>query len=162
MSACFFYSNNGFSWRAADTNWSPAAGEVVFDTVPSSEQLAAAFPSYAAAAAAAVLAASAQAALAAGCQIVSTGNPSTLDGTYPVDAASQAYVNAEVTSILLNGTFTDGTSSAAWLDVSNAAHTFSLAQFKTLATALGAFVTGCLKVINGQSASLPAQPATIA
>ena len=99
--------------------------------------------------------------LLAGCQVASTSTAA-LDGTYPTDPASQAHVTAEITSVLLNGTFADGTASIAWLDVAGAAHTFTVLQFKTLATALAGFVSGALKVINGQAMTLPAQPVTIA
>lgn len=156
-------SNNGLSFRRVAANYVAAAGEVLFsdDPMPTAAQLGAAFPGYAAAVSALALQQQAQAMLAAGCQVVSSGTPA-LSGTYPTDAASQAHINAEATSILLNGTFTDGTSSIVWLDVAGDPHTFSIAQFKTLATALAAYVTACLKVINGQSTTLSAQPSTIA
>lgn len=107
------------------------------------------------------LAQQAAALLAAGCAITSTSTP-TLSGTYACDTLSQQHVQAEVTSILLNGTFADGTTSAVWLDAADAPHTFTIAEFKALATALAAFVSGCLKVVNGQSTTLPTQPSTIA
>lgn len=107
------------------------------------------------------LAEKAAAMLAAGCQI-SSGSAATLDGTYPCGADEQVHIQAEVTSILLNGAFTDGSPSIAWQDASGASHTFTVAQFKTLATAIASFVTGCLRVINGQSPTLPTQPSAIA
>jgi hypothetical protein len=107
------------------------------------------------------LAQQALALLSAGCAIVSTGTPA-LDGTYPTDAASQQYVTSEVTSILLNGTFTDGATDLAWIDVSGTPHDFTIPEFKALATALAAFVTGCVKCTTGQADALPAQPVTIA
>lgn len=107
------------------------------------------------------LAQQAQALLAAGCAITSTSTPA-LDSTYATDATSQQHVQAEITSILLNGTFADGTTSIAWLDASNVAHTFTIAEFKALATALAAFVSACLKVVNGQATVLPSQPSVLA
>lgn len=107
------------------------------------------------------LAQQAQALLATGLEITSTGDGA-LDGTYPCGAAIQLQVNSEVTSILLNDTFTDGSTSLAWLDASGAPHEFSIAQFKTLATALAAFATGCIRCVTGQSTALPSSSATIA
>lgn len=106
------------------------------------------------------LAQQAQALLAGGCQVASTGTAA-LSGIYPADPATQQNITAEITSILMNGTFTDSGSTVQWLDVSGATHVFTVAQFKTLAAALAAFVTGCLKAANGLAATLPAQPATI-
>jgi hypothetical protein len=155
------YSNNGMSLRFVPPSYQAQAGEVLFPTYASPIALTAAFPGYAAAAAAQTLVQQAATMLATGCQVASTGTPA-LNGTYPTDAISQQHVQAEITSILLNGTFADGTSEIEWLDASGVPHAFSVAQFKTLATALGTFVSGVLKVINGQSATLPTQPAQIA
>lgn len=107
------------------------------------------------------LAQQAAALIAAGLTITSTST-SSLDGTYATDPVSQQHISAEVTSILLNDTFTDGTSSIAWLDAAGASHTFTVAQFKTFATAVAAFVSACLKCVNGQSTTLPSASATIA
>ena len=108
----------------------------------------------------ATLAQQANALLAAGLAITSTAT-SALDATYPTSNAAQQYINAEVTSILLNGTFADGTNALAWLDTSGASHTFTVPQFKTLATAVASFVSACLKCVNGQSTTLPSASATI-
>jgi hypothetical protein len=40
------YSNNGFSMRAVEDNYSPASGEVVFQAEATDEQLETAFPGY--------------------------------------------------------------------------------------------------------------------
>lgn len=39
--------------------------------------------------------------------------------------------------------------------------TFTIAQFKTLVTAIVAFVSGCVKCINGQPAALPSSTVNI-
>jgi hypothetical protein len=161
MLAGYAYSNNGLSWRTVESDWTLAAGEVYFATEPTTTELEAAFSGYSVASAAATLVASAQAQLAAGLAITSTGTPA-LDATYPCDPTAQQQINAEITSILLNDTFTDGSTALNWLDATGAAHSFSIANFKNLATVLAAFVTGNLKCINGQSSTLPATSATIA
>lgn len=100
--------------------------------------------------------------LGAGLTITSTGTPA-LNATYPVDAITQQQINAEITSILLNSAFTDGTTTlTTWLDVTGTAHSFSITNYKNFATAFASFVTGCAKCINGQASSLPATTATIA
>lgn len=107
------------------------------------------------------LAQQASAMIGTGLTITSTSTPA-LDGTYSVGATAQQQINAEVTSILLNDTFADGSSTIEWLDVTGASHAFTIAQFKTLATAIAAFVSACVKVMNGQVMTLPATTATIA
>jgi hypothetical protein len=97
---------------------------------------------------------------AAGLAVTSTGAPS-LNATYPCDAVTGQQVNAEVTSLLLNDAFTDGNTTIPWLDMNSTAHTFSIAQYKSLATAIAAFVTGCIRCINEQSTTLPSNTATI-
>ncbi len=106
------------------------------------------------------LAQQAQALLDGGFQVTSTSTPA-INGTYPCDATTQQQINAEITSLLLNGTFTDGTTSLVWSDKSGAEHIFEVTQFKAFATRLAAFVTGCVKATKGRATGLPVQPATI-
>ena len=103
----------------------------------------------------------ANAMLAQGCQIVSTGTPA-LNGTYALDPATQSRIQAEIISILVNGTFTNGGTTIAWPDVSGAAHSCTIAQFKALATALGGCVTTLIGIAQANSGTLPTQPVTIA
>ena len=98
-------------------------------------------------------------AMAAGLTITSTGTPA-LSGVYTVDITAQV-ITSQVTSILLNGTFADGTGSVAWPDTSGALHTFTIAQFKVFATAVAAYVAALFKAINGISTTLPSGSVTI-
>lgn len=99
--------------------------------------------------------------LAAGLAITSTAT-SGLNATYPSDPNTISYVNSELNAILLNNTFADGTSAIQWPDISGALHAFDVAQFKTFASALGAFVSGIRKCVIGVSgAVLPDSSATI-
>lgn len=43
------YSNNGFSFRAVDGDFAPQTGEVMFQDIPTADQLDVAFPGYKAA-----------------------------------------------------------------------------------------------------------------
>ena len=100
------------------------------------------------------LAQQAVAMLAAGCQITSTGTPA-LNATYPCDPTTQADIQAELISLMLNNTFTNGTTTLLWLDATNTPRAFSVAAFKAFATAVGTFV-GALKIIAAtNSGTLP-------
>ena len=108
-----------------------------------------------------VISAAAAAALAGGLAVTSTGTPA-LNGTYACDSNTTANINAEITSVMLNSTFADGTTSLAWPDTSLALHTFNVTQFKAFATALAAFVSGVRKYAMGINSSLPSSSVTIA
>lgn len=154
----FLFSNNGMTYRMGSEQ-SLVSGEVYFDHYPTTEEMTAAFPGYEDAVAAAELATEAQALLDAGLGIISSD--ASLIGTYPCDPATQQDVSAEVTSILLNSVFTDGTTSLPWPDIGGALHNFDVDHFKNYATAVASFVTGCTRVIKGQSTTLPPSRATI-
>lgn len=102
-----------------------------------------------------------QALLAGPVAVTSTGTPA-LSASYGITEQDQAHVLSEVQSLMLNGTFADGSTTVAWPDASGVVHTFSVAEFKAFATAMGAFVAGCYKVLNGSSTSLPSAALTIA
>lgn len=108
------------------------------------------------------LAQQAQSALNAGLTITSASTPA-LDGTYSVDAPAQQRIVAEVTAILLNGTFADGATTLEWLDMHGAPHSFpSTAEFKVFASAVSAYVANLTKCMLGQASTLPAATADIA
>ena len=102
----------------------------------------------------------AQALLNAGLQIVSASTPS-LDATYACDSQTTAYINAEITSILLDNTFADGSSTIDWPDVQGDLHNFSVDEFKSFAKAIGNFVSLCRACIIGSSTTLPSNSAKI-
>lgn len=112
--------------------------------------------------AAQLLAQQAQTALGAGLTITSTSTPA-LDGVYACDPTTIGFVNSEINAILLNATFADGSTALEWPDMTGALHLYTIAQFKTLAVALGEFVSGIRKcVIGATGATLPPATATIA
>jgi hypothetical protein len=90
-----------------------------------------------------------QAQIGKGVAVTSTNFSATLNGTYPIDSATQLQTVAVVTSILLNGTATDGGSTVSWLDSSGVPHTFTISQFKTFATAVAAYVTSLSPQVVG-------------
>ncbi len=103
------------------------------------------------------------AALLSGTVTVTSASTPSLNGTYTITAADQAHLDAEIVSILLNGTFADGTSTVEWPDTANPPvnHAFTVAQFKTFASAIAAFVAACSKCINGVSTTLPSNQLSI-
>ena len=97
----------------------------------------------------------ATAALSAGLSLTWTASTA-LNGTYAVDPLTQANIQAELLSILENGGFTNGTGTLAWLDISGAAHSMTVTQFKLFATAVGAYVGALVPIASTNSGTLPA------
>lgn len=96
-----------------------------------------------------------------GLSITSNSTPS-LNAVYSASPNTITYVNSEVVSILLNGTFTGGSSTLQWADITGTLHTFpSTDSFKAFATVLGAFVNGAIQVEIGASTTLPSNSVTI-
>ncbi|WP_175952886.1 hypothetical protein [Burkholderia sp. BCC0405] len=103
----------------------------------------------------------AQNAFSAGLTVTSSSTPS-LSGTFSVNNIAQQRVMAEVTSILLNGTFANGSDTAVWQDASGTEHTFTIAQFKEFASVFSAYVASVTMCMLGQSSALPSSDVTIA
>jgi hypothetical protein len=96
-----------------------------------------------------------------GLTITSASTP-TINGTYACDNNTTAEINAEITSILLNNTFADGSSTLVWLDAEQIPHTFnSISEFKIFATAIAAFVSRCIKYASGLSATPPSNSVSV-
>lgn len=93
-------------------------------------------------------------------EIRSASTPA-LNAIYPINATAHAQITTEVTAILLNGTFADRAATVVWLDETGAQHIFTVAQFKMLARAIAAYVSGWTKFANGIVTTTPTQPATI-
>ena len=77
----------------------------------------------------------------AGMQIVSATYPA-LNGTYPIDAATQQYIQAISLYVVINGQFPAGLSSMPLDDINGVNHKFpTTAEWQAFATALQDFVT---------------------
>ena len=84
---------------------------------------------------------------------------------FDVGPDTQNHITAEVTSILLDGTFVGGASTIAWPDLIipyPAQHLWTVDQFKVFARAQGAYVAALYKVINGTATTLPPASVTLA
>jgi hypothetical protein len=107
----------------------------------------------------------AAAAIAAGIVVTSNATPD-LDGTYPVDPATQVKLNSAITYLMMNNAFPPASATTLpWYDSAGNLHTFtSLATFKAFATALADFVAhiDIYTSSNGASGSIPSNAITIA
>ncbi len=103
------------------------------------------------------------AALLAGTVTVTSTSTPTINGTYSITNLDQSHLQSEVLSIMLTGNFADGTQSIEWPDAAtpSANHAMTIAQFKTFAIAIGAFVSACIKVVKGSATTLPSNQLSI-
>ena len=99
--------------------------------------------------------------LLTGTVAITSTSTTSLSGDYTVTQADQNHLMAEIQSIMLNNTFADGASTVSWPDSSGNLHTFTIAEFKTFAMALGSFVAACYKCITGATTTLPPTTLTI-
>ncbi len=88
-------------------------------------------------------AAQADSRISGGIKITSSGTPA-LSATYACDATWQAYINAEVVSLLLNGAFSNGQATKDWPDIVGGSHVFDATHFKDFATKTAAYVDAML------------------
>jgi len=140
------YAINGVGgWRSVDEPAEVIAGETYSATMPVPPAL--------------TLAQQAAQAVDAGLSIALSGSISLAETLFATDPQTQSWIDAEVTSILLNGTFVDGASTVQWPDATGALHDFTVPQFKIIAAAVGAYVGVCRKCIIGSATALP--PASI-
>jgi|SRR5215472_10236861 len=104
----------------------------------------------------------ARALLAAGLNVTSTATPA-LSGVYGCDRdMSWNALSAECASLALNAdTFVDGSTTVNWPDRAGAGHSFSAAQFKTLANAINLFTVQCYQYAMGVTTTAPSGNATI-
>jgi hypothetical protein len=99
------------------------------------------------------------AAIAAGVVVTSTSTPA-FNGTYSISDTAQSNIQANQTSILTNGKFTNGQTTRAWLDINGTPHTFqSTAVFTSFAEAVGAYVDALIIQLGvAQSGGTPTWP----
>lgn len=99
-------------------------------------------------------------ALSAGLAVTSTGTPA-INGTYALDLESRSDIMAEIVSLLKNSTFTNGTTTLPFTDISGALHDFQVTVFEALATEIGNYVGALKAIIASNSGTLPAAPAPL-
>jgi hypothetical protein len=114
------------------------------------------------------LAQQAAAASIAGLTIASTGPTLTMAATkFPTDAATQGVLNTVVNGLNTNGTFPEGAMTFPMLDAASPTplwHTFTIAQYKAVATAIFNYVSANDLIAAGNplgATVLPASSVTI-
>lgn len=107
--------------------------------------------------------------LSAGLAVISTGT-SALNGTYPIDFATQLLICGELTIIQTTTTlgtplFSNGNTTRACPDISGGLHTFTIAQFiqfgLAIAKYIDAYQVGVVTAQLGGTPTWPSSPVTI-
>ena len=111
------------------------------------------------------LAQQAASASVSGLTIASTGPTLTLPATlFPTDTQTQLRINTVVNGLNTLGTFPGGATSFPMLDSAGTWHTFTIAQYKAVASALFAYISTLDLIAGGNplnAAALPANSVTI-
>jgi hypothetical protein len=101
-----------------------------------------------------------------GCQVTSTANPSTLNGTYPIDTDTLALYDGVMASINSDKGLPGGGSTFNLLDIEGNFHPIGASDFTNLAEALRNYIYDlavCLMALLGShTATWPTQPVAIA
>jgi hypothetical protein len=104
---------------------------------------------------------SAAALLRAGTFQVQSSSTAALSGTYACDTATNNRVLAELVSILTNGSFTNGEGTRTWPQAGGAEPSFTIAQFRAFATAMGDWIDALDLAATTGGGSIPTQPSVI-
>ncbi len=111
------------------------------------------------------LAQQAAAASVGGLTIALSGSISLAATLFPTDAATQTKLGAVITTINGTGAFPGGVTSYPMKDASGTWHTFTVAQYKGVAGAIGAYVAALDLIADGyplDASALPAASASLA
>ena len=148
--------NSVGGWRWVDTSAEIVTGETYSATVPTPTP---------------TLAQSAALASVSGLTITLTGTITLAATLFPTDAVTQGKIGAVITTLAATGAFPGGGSSYPMKDATTngpngegAWHTFTAAEYRTVAGAISTFVAGCDLIADGNpmsAASLPASSVTI-
>lgn len=165
------YSNGGFSYRSVPQDYSPVSGEVIFANAPpppTTEQLDAAFPGYAAALDSDNRMAAADVAFAAfkaaGCLVTCTGTPAN-SATYALDDDTRTNLAAIYSGVKGGDGLPGGQATFAYQDQNLAPHVFDATSIVNLAVALRNYyylgsVAHATQAAGGNP-TWPTQPVTI-
>ena len=83
-----------------------------------------------------------------------------LSATYGISSEDRMDMLAEMAELAKAATFTNGTTSIAWHDVSGNAHTMNPAQFSAFVSAIGTYVTPLRAIVKSNSGTVP-QPESV-
>lgn len=105
------------------------------------------------------LAQQAAAVIDGGLTIALSGSITLAATRFPTDAATQGKLAAVVTTINATGSFPGGGTSYPMKDAAGAWHTFTVAQYKSVAGAIAAYVAALDLIIDGNPTSASVLPA---
>jgi len=105
------------------------------------------------------LAQSAQIAATSGLAVTLSGTLSLAETVFPTDVATQAKLNAVVTTINTTGTFPGGGTTYPMKDAGGAWHIFTLSQYEAMAGAIAAFVAANDLIADGNPLGATELPA---
>lgn len=103
----------------------------------------------------------AKALLMGGVTLASTGTPA-LDGVYRIGAEDRADITAEMLSLMVAGTFTNGGTVLAVGDAAGGVHEFTAAAYREFATGVGGYVGALKQVVLTGEGPLPSGTLAIA
>lgn len=141
--------NSVGGWRWVDTSAGVVAGETYSATVPVATP---------------TLAQSAAIAAVSGLTITLTGSVTLAATLFPTDVVTQSKIGAVITTLAATGAFPGGGSSYPMKDASDAWHTFTAAEYRTVAGAISTYVAACDLIADGNpmsATSLPASSVTL-
>lgn len=92
--------------------------------------------------------------------ISSTSAPA-LNGTYGLGPLESAGMQGEVNAIVLDNTFADGSAALNWPDTKGTGHSFTVAQFKSFATAIALYRAERVQYCAGVVTTAPSNAVTI-
>ncbi len=105
-------------------------------------------------------------AINAGCQVVSTANPGTLNGTYAIDDSSLGKYDGILACINAGKGLPGGGETFNMLDISGSPHPFGASDFANLVAAGRTYVYDLIAteaaLLGGHTATWPTMPVTIA
>ena len=110
------------------------------------------------------LASQARTAATAGVTLTLSGTVTLAATMFPTDPVTQTKLGAVVTTLLATGAFPGGSASYPMIDAAGAWHTFTAAQYKTVAGAIAAYVAACDLIAAGNplhATELPANSVSL-
>lgn len=139
MSVKYRAFNDGISIQNVPDGYAAIEGDVVFDHLPTPQELNGAFSGYAAAKAALDLKQLVAATFAAGCQVVSPTRPE-VNGTYAIDPAAVQSIAAIASGIVARNRLPGGGASFSFNDILGVPHVFDATTFLAFAEAIEDYV----------------------
>ena len=92
--------------------------------------------------------------------LISTTYPM-MNGYYTINPYYISMINSELISLLLTNTFTNGSTTIGWFDLSNAQHVMDQTQFIFFGRGIGGWYNNLMFIVQTNSGTIPASPYNI-